>query len=82
MSDNTSTYKFNEAEFESGRVVLVSHLKSNKHSGVNIYELASRSGVGRATDIRTLEAPTQRGVRRYNFSLGGRSLRFRHDRLH
>ena len=82
MSDNASTYTFNEAEFESGRVVAVSHLTSNKYSGVDIDDLASRLGVGRANDLITLEDTTQRGVRWSKFSLGGRRLRSRHDKIH
>ena len=82
MSDNASTYTFNEAEFESGRVVAVSHLTSNKYSGVDIDDLASRLGVSRANDLRTLEDNTQIGVRWSKFSLGGRRIRSRHDRIH
>ena len=59
ISDNTPTYTFNEAGFESRIVAVVSRLTSNKHSGVNIDNLTSRLGVGRATDIRTLEVTTQ-----------------------
>ena len=42
MSDKTSTYTFNEADFESVRVVLVYHLTSNKHSGADIDDLDSK----------------------------------------
>ena len=42
MSNNTSTYTFNEADFESVRVVLVYHLTSNKHSGADIDDLDSK----------------------------------------
>ena len=71
MSDNTSNHPFNEVDFESGRVAVFSHLKSNNHSGVDIDNLASRLGVCIFTAIKTLEATTQRGVRRFKFSLGG-----------
>ena len=81
MSDNTSTYTFNEAEFESRIVAVVSHLTSNKHSGINIDNLTIRLGVGRATGIRTLEATTQQLLSKYNFSIGGSCLRYIHDRL-
>ena len=82
MSDNTSVYTFNKKEFESGRVAVLSHLTPYKHSGINIDKIASRLGVGRATALRTLEATNQHVVRQSNFSLGGRHLIYRHDRLH
>ena len=49
MYNNTPTYTFNEAEFESGKVAVSSHLTSHKHSGVDIYNLTSRLGVGTYT---------------------------------
>ena len=61
---------------------VVSHLTSNKHRGVDINDLTSRLGVGRAADLIILEATTQQGVRRSEFSLGGRLLISRHNRLH
>ena len=82
ISDNKSTYTFNEAEFDSWRVAVVSNLTSNKNSGVDINDLTSRLGVFRATSLRTLEATTQRGVRKSNFFPEGRRLISRHDRLH
>ena len=62
--------------------MVVSHITSNKSSSVYVNNLASRLGVGISTALRTLEATTQRGVRRSNFSLEGRRLISRHDRLH
>ena len=82
MSGNIPIYNFNEAEYESGRVAVVFHLTETKQSGVDINDLASRLGLGRATYLRTLEDATQRVVRRSNFFLGGRSLISRHDRIH
>ena len=75
MSDNTFTYTLNEADFESGRVAVTSHLTSNNHSGVDIDNLASRLRVGRDTALITLESTNQQGLRRYNFSMGVRRLR-------
>ena len=80
--DNKSTYTFNEVEFESGRLSVVSHLTSNTHSSVGIDNLASRLGLGISTALRTSEANTQIGVRQSNFYLGGRCLISCHDRLH
>ena len=82
MSDNISTYNFNEADFHLGRVEVVYNLTSNKHGGIDINNLASRLGVGRATALRTLECTTQLGFRQSNFSLGVSCLRSRYDRLH
>ena len=82
MSGNIPIYNFNEAEYESGRVAVFFHLTETKHSGVGINDLVIRLGVGRDTDLRTLESTTKRVVRRSNLYLGGRRLISRHDRLH
>ena len=60
----------------------VSQITSNKHSGVDIGNLTSRLGVGRANAIITLEDTNQLGVRISNFCLGGRRLVSRHYRMH
>ena len=75
MSDNISTYNFNEADFHLGRVEVVYNLTSNKHGGIDINNLASRLGVGKATALRTLEYTNQLGFRQSNFSLGVICLR-------
>ena len=82
ISDNTPNYTFNEAESDPGRVAVASPLTSNKHSGIDVGDLASALVVRRDTDLRTLEYTIQQGVRRSNFSLGERCLRSRHGRLH
>ena len=82
MSNNTSIYTFNESSFESGIVAVVSHFTSIKYSGVDIDDLASRLVIGRATDLIILESTNQLGVRKFNFSMWGRRLRSRHDRLY
>ena len=63
-------------------MVIVSHLTSKNHSGVNIHDLASRLVVGRDTYLKTLEAITQRVERQSNFSLVGKCLVYLYDRLH
>ena len=37
MSNNASTYNVNEEDFEPEIVMVVSHITSNKQSGVNIW---------------------------------------------